>query len=258
MKVRKSITLAIEILTNSVAQRFTEEDQEKMYPGWCIALNDVTEEQVNNGLESMMKQLGQYMPSPGDFRKHCLKEGNIEQEALAAFNLVWNMNKVTASPYFKDTCIAETIRDLGGLFTISKWETPYKFKKEEEFIASYIINRKRDSKDFKPLISNGEMPIAFLGDFAREEKDKIKLDFKSEDEKLLLDYAQKELEKKSTVGQKTFSSEELREEGKLSKANIRLMTTKQRIREGLQKSIDDENKKKKINKPFHKFNSKGN
>lgn len=244
MKFRKSICSAIEIISNSVAQRFSKEETDKMYPGWSIALNDLTDDQVNKGLESIMKQLGEYMPSPGEFRKHCLQEGNIEQEALSAFNLLWSNLNSSRSPYFKDACIAETVRNLGGWSTVTMWETSDRQWREKEFIANYTTNRKRDYKELNPFIENGNMPIGWIGPFLKEEKDRIKLEFKSKDEKLLLDYAKEELKKESS-GQTEFSPEVVSEKMKLIRKDIEISITRKRILEDLNKEINKAKQRKR-------------
>lgn len=255
MELRNKICRAIDLIASNVAQKFNDSDKDNKIEAWHLGLKQVSDDQIDIGLEKTLETNEKFFPTCGQFRELCLSQGNIEQEALSAFNLVWNMNRSTISPYFKDVCIAETIRNLGGLTAVSMWETKDRNWKEKEFIETYKINRKREYKNLNPLIENGNMPLQLIGDFVPGSKERIELELKEKDEKLLLDYARSELEKKSITGQKVFTTEELNEEARLSKSNIRLQIAQRETSNGLQRLLDIAKGETDKPKEPYKFNS---
>lgn len=157
--------MILESLASESSRRFSETERALKIRNWMATLEDIPDELGVKGLKKALKDGGKFMPSVGKFRQMCLTESgchDVKDEAQLAWGLVINNLNGWRSPVFKDSAIAETIRQMGGwskLCSMSEEEIPFR---KIDFLAIYPI-LKRQKKKFYPVLNEGTAKRLFIG-----------------------------------------------------------------------------------------------
>lgn len=150
---QKLVIKILDALGGEYSKNWTDNEKSIKLNNWNTALNDVTDEQGRAGLEKALKSPREFMPSVGQFREMCLAGTglSLEEDAVNAWGIVERHLAIGKSPVFKDSAIAETIRNMGGwkrLAMCDYSELPFRKK---DFIDSYPIYR-RQKYEFNPVL----------------------------------------------------------------------------------------------------------
>lgn len=152
--IRKSIVKAIKVISANSNQKI--HDIENMIEAWNIALEDIPDELIGHGLKKALNSAMEFMPSAGKFRELCLISGDhesIEAEGHEAWSLIMKNLSIYQTVMFKNTLIAESIRQLGGWRKIcGMYEKEEAFIKKD-FLQVYKSLKKTNNKDYIPLLS---------------------------------------------------------------------------------------------------------
>lgn len=157
---QETVIMILESLMSEYSKKFSESEKVLKVRNWCTILKDLSDEDGVKGLEKALETAFDFMPSVGKFKELCTTtagHGSIEDEANEAWYIVMSNLNYYASPVFKNTVIAETIRKMGGWKTICSMETKDEPFRKKDFIAMYSINRKRN-EEYKPnLLGAGDI-----------------------------------------------------------------------------------------------------
>lgn len=182
-KRRDSVHEALEMIIANCNQK--PENLKMLSKAWHIALFDITDDQIQYGLVKILKRNSNFLPTVGELRENCLTSpgcNSIEEEAIEAWLIATKNKSYHATLIFKNTVIAETIRNTGGKhdFTgIYIKDEPFKRK---EFIDTYKILKKREEEYSSRLIGQEKENINYIGFDNDEEKKQILIELKKEDE----------------------------------------------------------------------------
>lgn len=177
MSEDKIITI-LESLMSESSRRFSETEKVMKIQTWKLALNDLSDIQLTMGFEKAIKNPSEFMLSSGKFRELCLsgrKLESLESEAHISWALVMKNLNSYISPVFKDSCVSETIRQLGGWGNICLMETKEEPFRKQDFIQNYQSIRRR-GKEYNPALSwHSQREKKFIGYDSKEEIDQAKL-----------------------------------------------------------------------------------
>lgn len=154
MELRQPICEVIDMIADAVSQRLTEREKDSKTKLWHIGLNDITDEQIWVGLSKFAKQPERFFPTPGQFREYCISTGSLSSvgdEASEAWSLVMENLNAYKTTIWKNTLIAEAIRQMGGWGTICKMLEVDKPYRKIEFVGIYQ-SLKRKNEEFNPLL----------------------------------------------------------------------------------------------------------
>jgi hypothetical protein len=172
----EKVIMILESLLAECSTRFTNEEKALKIRNWTVKLSDLTDEQGMEGLNKALDGKMEFMPSVGTFREMCLTETgstSIEQDATIAWSSVMSGLNSYTSPVFKDSCIAEAIRKMGGwkqLCLMLETEEPFKRK---DFIELYTIMRRR-KEEYSPMLTGTfEGSYSFIGFDENDDIDQI-------------------------------------------------------------------------------------
>lgn len=172
----EKVIMILESLMAECSTRFTNEEKSLKIRNWTVKLSELTDEQGMEGLNKALDGKMEFMPSVGTFREMCLTgsgSSSIEQDAIVSWSSVMSNLNSYSSPVFKDSCISESIRKMGGwkqLCLMLETEEPFKRK---YFIELYSIMRRR-KEEFNPmLIGAFEGNYSYIGFDENDDIDKI-------------------------------------------------------------------------------------
>ena len=175
---QKQVVFILQALMSEYSVRFTEAEKTIKVRTWGIMLENVTDEQGKNGLMKALDNPGDFMPPIGKFKQMCLSGdgcNSLEDEARMAWALVINNLNAYSSPVFKDSAIAEAIRNLGGwkrLCGMLEEEMPFRKK---DFIDLYLV-MKRQNRDFPNMLTGIYCDdYKFIGYDKKDDISKVKL-----------------------------------------------------------------------------------
>lgn len=150
----KTVVMILESLDANYRQKMSKKEMALQLRNWSAILKEVPDEQGLKGLQKMLEDPDGFMPTVGKFKSICVGgEGcqSLEDEALVAWDMARKNLDAYSSPVFKDTCIAEAIRKMGGWKKLcSMLETEEPFRKKE-FIDLYVIV-KRAGHTYPPML----------------------------------------------------------------------------------------------------------
>lgn len=151
---KETVIMILESLDANYRQRMSEKEMALNVRNWEAVLSDITDKQGMEGLRKALENPGEFMPPVGKFKQMCIAgDGaeNLEDEALKAWGVVIGNLNAYASPVFRDTAIAETIRKMGGwkkLCSMLEEETAFR---KRDFVELYPIYR-RQKDVYNPML----------------------------------------------------------------------------------------------------------
>jgi hypothetical protein len=164
-KIRKSIAKAIKLMAADCNQEI--KDIENLIEAWHITLEDLTDQEIANGLKKALSSNNRFMISSGEFRELAITgEGHsgIEAEAREAWNLVVSNLNYYAHPVFKNSVISEAIRNMGGWQSLCSMLTKDIPFREKDFINHYRTYKIRNEDYAQNVLRYGEGDdLTFIG-----------------------------------------------------------------------------------------------
>ncbi len=151
MKYRESILKTLDLLISESSKNTNEKTRDNKLDAWHIGLNDISDEQIFEGMKKAIKSTDGYLMACGTFRELCLIGPNsvsIEDDAEQAWYLVMKILNHTQSPYFKDGVISESIRRMGGWKNLCLMLTKDEPFRKKDFVLNYISIKKSGKIDF--------------------------------------------------------------------------------------------------------------
>lgn len=143
-----------------------------------LALSDLSEDQLQSGRVKYSRMQNSFGIDPGKFRELCLS-GDGAMDLDSKSSRAWEtVHKAICSlgsyqsPYFKDSCISEVIRILGGWMWLCGQDTDQlnSFIRNN-FIKSYK-GLTRINQEFNPLLKGGfNHPPCLIGYDPEEEEE---------------------------------------------------------------------------------------
>ena len=106
MKYRKSILKTLDLLISESSKNTDEKTRDNKLEAWHIGLDDISDEQIFEGMKKAIKSTTGFLMSCGEFRQLCLIDENsisIEDQAHQSWYLIMKCLNHTISPYFKDS-----------------------------------------------------------------------------------------------------------------------------------------------------------
>jgi len=177
MKYRDSIVKTLDLLISESSKNITDENKIHKLEAWHIGLDDISDEQIFEGLKKATKLTDGFLMACGEFRQLCLTDpGNmtIEGQAHQVWSLIISNLNHCISPYFKDSVISESIRRMGGWINLCMMETKNEPFEKKEFITIYNSIKKSGNSNFECYLS-GEFGVeytTFIG-YDPEEENKL-------------------------------------------------------------------------------------
>ncbi len=164
--MKQKITKLMILISSLLGVEFKKE----LTAVWVIALQDLTNSEISDGFERFAKNYkSHFMPTPGEFREFCRFETTPEIKARSAYQLVMmNLNRYR-SPYFKDSTISQTIKELGGWVRLCNRTIESLTFVEKDFIRIYV-DLSKPNITYDNLIQNGNEKVKFIGDYSQEDK----------------------------------------------------------------------------------------
>jgi len=141
-------------IATNYSRKWSSEERKRNIENWFMILNDLTEDQLMFGFRKVLEDTGEFMPPVGKFRQMCISgQGalNIEDEGSLAWSTLTEKLKSGGIYIFKNTCIPEAVKKMGGrdrIYHRREEDTPFLKK---EFIEYYIILR-RQNRLFDPVL----------------------------------------------------------------------------------------------------------
>jgi len=172
----ENVIMILESLMSESSRRFSDIEKTMKIKTWTMALNDISDEQGMIGFEKAIKNPNEFMLSSGQFRELCVS-GNesLESDGNISWALVMKNLNSYIRPVFKDSCISETIRQLGGWGNICLMETKEEPFRKQDFIQNYQSIRRR-GKEYNPALSwHSRREKKFIGYDSKEEIENAKL-----------------------------------------------------------------------------------
>ena len=161
---KDATTQILESLLAEYSKKISVKEKALKIRTWVMMLENITDEQGKAGLMKALENPGEFMPPIGKFKQMCLSGSgcdSLEDQARVAWALVIKNLNSWSSPVFKDSAIAETIRNMGGWASICSMLTEDEPWVKKDFIGIYLIMKRVDKK-FPPMLrGNGE--YKFIG-----------------------------------------------------------------------------------------------
>lgn len=162
---KKVVVEILEILGSEYSKKWSAEEKQTKIKTWTMMLEDMTSEQGYSGLRKALNNPCDFMPSVGKFKEMCRSgpgKENFEDEAKAAWAVVIDNITTGSSPVFKDTCVAEAIRKMGGWLSLAGGLISDHPFRRRDFIDFYII-AKRSGESFYPALIGHFPELKFIG-----------------------------------------------------------------------------------------------
>lgn len=180
---RDSIIDVLDCLYASKSMKPSEADKKLNLKAWHFALEEIDDELIYNGFRKAVKISG-YMIDSGGFRNLCMSSGDltsIEDEAILAWAEAFENLNYYSSPVFKNSVIAETIRQMGGWKSFCSMLESEKAFRKKEFTGIYSTMKKLNQTYQHQLHGEFET-VKFIGFSSREEEKELLGSIKLEEE----------------------------------------------------------------------------
>lgn len=156
MDLRPTIVKTLDLLIAETSMKLDEKKKVKKLEAWHIGLDDISDEQINNGLKKALKSTTGFLMACGEFRQLCLigpGSVSIEDQAEQAWFIIMKRLNHTISPYFKDSSISEAIRRMGGWKNLCLMLIKDEPFRKKDFILNYLSIKKSGRDDFDRYLS---------------------------------------------------------------------------------------------------------
>ncbi len=143
----------------------SDKERELSIDNFYMGVGDLTKNQIMEGFKKVVRTPNPFIPDAGSFRTLCVSgEGSksLEDDANEAWALVRRNLNGWVSPIFKDSCIAEAIRKMGGWKQLCKMMIDEETWRQKEFIDYYLVAKRQD-RDFLPILRGTDKEYKFIG-----------------------------------------------------------------------------------------------
>jgi len=161
----ETIINILDTLASEYSKNFSAKEKSLRVRTWVMMLKNITDEQGYKGLEKALDNPSEFMPTVGKFKEFCLSGAgskSLEDDAHEAWALVRKNLNSWISPIFKDSCIAEAIRKMGGWKQLCGMLTIDATWRGKEFVDYYLVAL-RENKEFLPMLRGEHEDYKFIG-----------------------------------------------------------------------------------------------